>query len=356
MPGRNGYIGDAARIVCDPTIWDAMGRFTQPVRHGGTVLNSHAESAGQKFWDSFALHSAALAAPSAEYVAALLGRFMEERPHSRILDLACGSGLYGLTLARKFHHARVTLLDRASVLAPARRRTKETAVHERVEVLAADMFDADLGGPYDVVVASHVLHLQCRHLRETPPPPRESHFPGGRLIVTTTSPTKPAPPTPPRRCSPRSCSPGPAGNTYTYSEYTKLFTRGGFLAPVMPRSPNLTTQFLVGERRPAGRGWDEEGRGAGRRLRRGVHRARRRERTAGGRGGVKLIARENYSSFFTPFCTEIVGGAMEVRHATAPLREILGGCASFLEASVEKIDLDARRVEPSAGPWSTTCW
>lgn len=68
-----------------------------------------------------------------------------------------------------------------------------------------------------------------------------------------------------------------------------------------------------------------------------------------GEAEVKLIARENYL-FFTPFCTEIVGGAMEVRHATAPLREILGGRASFLEASVERIDLEARRVETSAGP------
>ncbi|MBI2921871.1 MAG: class I SAM-dependent methyltransferase [Planctomycetes bacterium] len=252
VPGRGGYIGDAARIVCDPVIWDAMGRFTQAVRHGGTVLHNHAESAGQKFWDCFAQHSSALAAPSAEYVAALLGRFMEERPHSRILDLACGSGLYGLTLARRFHHARVTLLDRANVLSPARRRTKETAVHERIEVLAADMFDADLGGPYDIVVASHVFHhFNARTCEQLLRRLGKVTSPGGRLIVHDYVPDETRTANAPAALfAALMLAWTREGNTYTYSEYTKLFAKGGFLAPVMHAPPHLTTQFLVGERKP----------------------------------------------------------------------------------------------------------
>lgn len=64
---------------------------------------------------------------------------------------------------------------------------------------------------------------------------------------------------------------------------------------------------------------------------------------------ITLVARENYL-FFTPFCTEIVGGAMEVRHATAPLREMMAGRAKFLEAAVTRIDLAAKSVETSVGP------
>jgi NADH:ubiquinone reductase (H+-translocating) len=64
---------------------------------------------------------------------------------------------------------------------------------------------------------------------------------------------------------------------------------------------------------------------------------------------ITLVARDNYL-FFTPFCTEIVGGAMEVRHATAPLREMLAGRAKVVEAAVTKIDLAAKTVETTVGP------
>ena len=63
---------------------------------------------------------------------------------------------------------------------------------------------------------------------------------------------------------------------------------------------------------------------------------------------ITLVARDNYL-FFTPFCTEIVGGAMEVRHATAPLREMLAGRAKVIEAAVTRIDLAAKTVETTVG-------
>lgn len=73
-----------------------------------------------------------------------------------------------------------------------------------------------------------------------------------------------------------------------------------------------------------------------------------------GEAEITLVARENYL-FFTPFCTEIVGGAMEVRHATAPLREMLAGRAKILEAEILRVDLASRTVETAEGtlPWDT---
>lgn len=65
---------------------------------------------------------------------------------------------------------------------------------------------------------------------------------------------------------------------------------------------------------------------------------------------ITVIARDNYL-FFTPFATEIVGGAMEVRHATMPIREMLGSRAGFVEAKVERIDAAAKRVETSVGSY-----
>jgi len=67
-----------------------------------------------------------------------------------------------------------------------------------------------------------------------------------------------------------------------------------------------------------------------------------------GEAEIVLLSRDNYL-FFTPFCTEIVGGAMEVRHATASLREMLSPRVRVVETEVRRIDPAARSVETDAG-------
>jgi ubiquinone/menaquinone biosynthesis C-methylase UbiE len=54
--------------------------------------------------------------------------------------------------------ARVWSLDWPNVLPIAERHAKRLGVRDRVELLAGDMFTAPLGGPYDLVMITNVLH------------------------------------------------------------------------------------------------------------------------------------------------------------------------------------------------------
>ncbi len=255
VPGRPTYVGGVARITCDPALWDAFGRFAQAVRHGGTVLPLHAETPGQKFWETFADNSDAFAAPAAEYAASLLQSFLENRSAPKVLDVACGSGLYGLSLAARCPAARITMLDGAQVIPSVRRRIKERGLGKRVDCIAGDMFKADLGGPYDAIVASHVLHhfsapVCLTLLRRL----AKALVPGGRLLVHEFVSSEDG-------VSNAHAAMFAAvmlawtreGRTYPFSEYQRMFTRTGFVAPVLHAPPHLTSQFLVGERKSAPR-------------------------------------------------------------------------------------------------------
>jgi C-methyltransferase len=111
-------------------------------------MSTNAHTRGQKFWEDFARATAEDAVPTARLMLRALGGVPRG---SEVLDLACGSGGYGATFARA--GARVTLLDQANVL-----RVTRKLVRARVRYLEGDLWKTPFGGPYDVILASHVFH------------------------------------------------------------------------------------------------------------------------------------------------------------------------------------------------------
>lgn len=69
-----------------------------------------------EFWETFASSSTGIAGPGSHALAELVEEWAGQRESLDILDIACGSGLYSLTLAAQHPLARATLLDWANVL------------------------------------------------------------------------------------------------------------------------------------------------------------------------------------------------------------------------------------------------
>lgn len=156
--GRPGYVGDMAKVMASKWEWNALIELPAAVRRGGTVEADNAETPGYEYWEDFAAFASAVAAPTAEVLADTLGSWAAQRNRLSVLDMACGHGLYGYTLARRQPHARVWSLDWANVLPFAREHAELMGVGDRVSMIAGDMFDVPLGGPYDVVLVTNVLH------------------------------------------------------------------------------------------------------------------------------------------------------------------------------------------------------
>jgi SAM-dependent methyltransferase len=158
VPGEPGYVGDMAKVMASTWEWEALTSLPQAVRRGGTVLDQHAETPEYRYWQDFAAHAGAVAGPTAETAAAALRSWAAARPRLDVLDVACGHGLYGFTLARQQPHAAVWSLDWPTVLPVTRRHAERLGVADRMREIAGDMFAVPLGGPYDVVMITNVLH------------------------------------------------------------------------------------------------------------------------------------------------------------------------------------------------------
>jgi C-methyltransferase len=158
VPGKPMYMGDVTGILANPMMWSNFSHLAEAVRKGGTVAETHAETPEHPFWVQFAKSSASFAFPGAAALEALVRDHLASKPAARVLDIACGSGIYGYTLA-KHPNVRLTSLDWPNVLEETRSWGKKLGVDaSRVSYLSGSLFEVDYGGPYDLVILSHVFH------------------------------------------------------------------------------------------------------------------------------------------------------------------------------------------------------
>jgi 2-polyprenyl-3-methyl-5-hydroxy-6-metoxy-1,4-benzoquinol methylase len=156
--GQPGYLGDMAGVIASSWEWAAMERLADAVRKGGPVVEENAETPEFDYWRTFAASAHAIAGPSAKAVADLLLPWAGEQGELRVLDVACGHGLYGFAFAQRLAQARVWSLDWPNVIEVAMRHAARLGVAGQVNALTGDMFSTDLGGPYDLVLITNVLH------------------------------------------------------------------------------------------------------------------------------------------------------------------------------------------------------
>jgi C-methyltransferase len=157
-PAREGYLGKMSRILTSRWEWEAMGRLTEAVSRGGPVIAEHVDQLDFPYFEEFATYADAVSGPTAARVAGAIYDWAAPRERLHILDLACGPGVYGFTIAQQHPQARIYSVDNSQVLEIAQKRATRLGVADRVETIAGDMFTLDLGGPYDLVLLTNVLH------------------------------------------------------------------------------------------------------------------------------------------------------------------------------------------------------
>jgi ubiquinone/menaquinone biosynthesis C-methylase UbiE len=233
VTNRPSYLGGLLNIFAPPWAWSSHQRLAEVVRHGGTMLEQHAETPEHEFWEAFAPSSAGLVVPAAQVIAELLRGWSQQRESLEILDVACGSGLLSLTFAAEHPTARATLLDWTNVLKRTKDNVDRLGLHERTSFIEGDVFTEPLRGPYDLIIASHIFHhfseQRCLTLMRRL---FEVLKPDGRLVIQDFISGLPPAQTPfPYLFSVRMLTWTRDGEAYSLDTYSRLLQEAGFSSP-----------------------------------------------------------------------------------------------------------------------------
>jgi hypothetical protein len=243
------YMGTMAEFLANERHYENFAKLTEAVRRGGTAgENGHNMAPDDELWVNFARSMAPLTTPAALFIAQLVGA-AEGRPW-RVLDIAAGHGMYGITIAQQNAQAHITAVDWPAVLQVAKENAQKAGVGSRYETRPGSAFEADLGEGYDLVLLTNIFHHfdkpTCVQLMHRVHQALKSN---GKAITLEFVPDEDrvSPPTA-ASFSLLMLAGTDAGDAYTFSEYDKMFQSTGFGRTTFHTIPEMPQQVLVSEK------------------------------------------------------------------------------------------------------------
>jgi SAM-dependent methyltransferase len=77
-----------------------------------------------------------------------------------VLDLAAGSGVWGIALAEQSPQVRVTAVDWPAVIPVTQRVAGRRGVADRFRFVAGDLLEADFGAGHHIATLGHIVHSE----------------------------------------------------------------------------------------------------------------------------------------------------------------------------------------------------
>ena len=155
VEGSPAYMGGMVNFLFHPFVEKGLSHILDAVRLGGTVLPAEGTvSEDNPVWIDFARGMAALTIPAATLIAELTSA----PGPLKVLDIAAGHGMFGITIAQRNPAAEIYALDWKNVLAVAHENATKLGVAERWHAIEGDAFTADYGTGYDLVLVTNFVH------------------------------------------------------------------------------------------------------------------------------------------------------------------------------------------------------
>jgi ubiquinone/menaquinone biosynthesis C-methylase UbiE len=242
------YVGAVADFIASPELMELfLADPAEIVRRGGTLQGEGSVSADNPIWVAFARTMGPMVAQRAGDVASLADD--GTRP-IKVLDIAAGHGFFGIEIAKRNRSAEITALDWQAVLDVACENAAAAGVASRFRTIAGSAFEAEFGGPYDVVLLTNFLHhfdaATCEGLL------RKVHaalVPGGHAVTLEFVPNEDRV-TPPGAAAFSFVMLGStrAGDAYTFAEYRRMFASAGFGELTLHELPPTDERVVIARR------------------------------------------------------------------------------------------------------------
>ncbi len=227
--GAPAYLGGTIDFILSPQQKRGYDGLTQAVRLGGSpTTGDDSLDPESPMWVTFARGMLPMMMPNAQLMAEHVDADADRK--LKVLDIAAGHGIFGISFARKFHNAEIYALDWANVLAVATENAEKFGVSDRYHLIPGSAFDADIGTGYDLVLLTNFLHhfdvATCENLLRKI---NGSLAEGGKVLTLEFVPND-------DRVSPPAeamfslvmLAGTPAGDAYTFAELKQMFENAGF--------------------------------------------------------------------------------------------------------------------------------
>jgi ubiquinone/menaquinone biosynthesis C-methylase UbiE len=211
-------------------LWNSWGRLKEVIRSGQPLHRMETQMLAEIFFPILVQTLHILHRDRARRMAEALGA-ASQAAGLRVIDVGCGSGIWGIAVAERDPEARITAQDFPAMLAVARDYLKRHGVEKQFDFLPGDLKTVDFGREqYDLALLGNIVHSEgeqsARNLLQRL---HAALRPGGRVVVIDFLPD-----------DDRSGPPFPVffalnmllhtehGDTFSLADYTRWLAEAGF--------------------------------------------------------------------------------------------------------------------------------
>lgn len=153
--------------------------LTEIVRTGKPAGNVNRENGGVEFFKELVPNIFNMSYPVAQALAKHL-----HLGKARVLDLATGSGVWGIALAQSSPEVQVSVVDWPGVFEITKQITARHGVGDRFHYIPGDVGVVDFGSGYNVATLGHILHSEgAARSRRLLAKVYEALAPGGTIVI-----------------------------------------------------------------------------------------------------------------------------------------------------------------------------
>lgn len=227
------YLGNVTDFILSPMLSDSFSDIATTVKTGTSIIKDGGTVAPENpIWIKFAKAMLPMMVPVAkqmlEKLKHLFPQYLTQK--IKVLDVAAGHGIYGITLARQNANAEVVALDWASVLQVACENAERFGVTTCYTTIAGNAFEVDLGKDYDIILLPNFLHhfdqeTCINFLKKV----ATALKPEGKVLTIEFVPNEDRVTPPPTAAFAFVMLASTAsGDAYTFVQYQEMFTKAGF--------------------------------------------------------------------------------------------------------------------------------
>ena len=172
------YIGHL--LLLHDAEWNNWGQLEETIRSGKRSVDRHVFETDPELGSNVLAVLHRIGRQSGPDVA----KRLQLNGPIRLLDLGGGAGTNAIAFCQVYPELTATVFDLPATLRLTEKTIKDAGLEPRIALRAGDFNKDGLGGPYDVVLMSDILHYQTFETNQALVKKVYDHLaPGGRLVI-----------------------------------------------------------------------------------------------------------------------------------------------------------------------------